>query len=196
MDENLNFRQELKEAISNGDLQIVRHLIEESGKDIKIFPLGAFLRGACIENQLEIVDYLIDLPTIGEHDLNVAMIERNWEKYQPLKEKMNSKLELINATKQKELSRAVYQGDFKSVKEIVESKNYFDLFSALYGAASIDNVKITAYLFDKINIREDQEENLIKASGPEARMWIKKYHLRQALNNDLTEKDEGQRHKI
>lgn len=187
--------QVLSILLKQGRLDDMRSIIEVS--DEHLLDLMTLLREACEHGMFDATTYLLGLPRIGEHDVNLVIkTNSDWKNHVPLNGKVAEILSVIDSTKQKHLWKAAHEGDLETAKSIVESKDYFDLYPSLYVAASSDHVETFIYLFGKSDLRNDQHRTIRSASGPETRMWINNYYLRLKLGSDLEEKEQATRKKI
>lgn len=183
---------------SNGDLIGMQDMIGSEKIDFKHLELSHLLYQACVHDHCDILSYLIDLPIIGEYDINMLIMHKNKiaESHTALKDKLSERISTIESTRQQELWAAAFEGNLELVNKIIEANDYYDLNPALSVAASKDHVEIVAHLFEKANLRVDQTQNVISGSGPASRMWIDNYLLRQSLGMNLEEKDQVSKHKI
>ncbi|PRD76151.1 hypothetical protein C6P74_23975 [Burkholderia multivorans] len=183
-------------AILKNHLNIVSSVVESNILDFRDYRLSIMLLDSCTLGHYDIATYLMDLPTFGEHDLNIVIDNKSETAHNPFMRKIHEKLAQLNSTRQKELWHAAHEGDLPLVKEIVETKNYFDLYPSLNTAGSKDRIEIVAFLFERSDLRHEQLRRLLATSGAGTKLWIQNCLLRQNLTSTLEEKEKCSRQKI
>ncbi|WP_459190590.1 hypothetical protein [Ralstonia pseudosolanacearum] len=191
-----DFQEVLSLAILKNRVGVVTTVIESNMLDFRDYKLSIMLLDSCILGHYDIATYLMDLPTFGEHDLNIVIDNKGDTTHNPFRGKIHEKLAQLKETRQKELWQAGHEGDLVLVKEIVESGDYFDLYPSLNTAAASDHVEIVAYLFEKATLRHEQLRRLLATSDAQPKLWIQNHILRRNLLNTLKEKDKSSQQKI
>lgn len=185
-------------AIYYGNLEVFSKTIEYPKIDCRILNMNYFLEQALRLKQFEIVSYLVDRTDIDEEGLNIILYSKAHEENINLYNKTKEKFRLIHETDQQQLWYKASRADLEGVKTIVESKNYYDLFPALFAATNNNNIEVVIYLFEETGnkLRYEQIKKLLFKVENESQQWLEKRILQNTLMVNLKERKDATKLKI
>ncbi|MBR3628117.1 MAG: ankyrin repeat domain-containing protein [Elusimicrobia bacterium] len=202
-------------AISNGDLETAKYLIEESNIDINSADENGttLLMKACCNTNLDLVKYLVenkaDITKFDKNNYNALMyaVEKSTLDIVSylFEESDTLSIEQIAKDHMGLLSLAIKNNDFRILRYLVESQNFditlsnekgqtLALLAAGYG--KLDSVK---YLIDKaanITAKDNNGNNILMYAAASGNLALVKYIVNASIvdineknNDDKTAKD-------